>query len=168
MWKKIILWFCSIKSHFVVIKILKKVKKYKFYLCSLTSENCCFYSLTEGPFSFDGSIYSFSIFLMNDSLYQCSIYRSNLMQLNSTWPYEVGCSARWYSFDWASMSTIKIISWHPYSPMLLLCQYFLSVVARVEITLHPYHHPNLPLLKSMHLHLCNQSLDSAHMQVCIS
>ena len=131
------MWFCSIKSHFVVIKILKKVKKYKFYLCSLTSENCCFYSLTEGPFSFDGSIYSFSIFLMNDSLYQCSIYRSNLMQLNSTWPYEVGCSARWYSFDWASMSTIKIISWHPYSPMLLLCQYFLSLMACVEITLHP-------------------------------
>ena len=62
------MWFCSIKSHFVVIKILKKVKKYKFYLCSLTSENCCFYSLTEGPFSIDGSIYSFSIFLNHYSI----------------------------------------------------------------------------------------------------
>ena len=169
------MWFCSIKSHFVVIKILKKVKKYKFYLCSLTSENCCFYSLTEGPFSFDRSIYSFSIFLMNDSLYHCSIYRSNLMQLNSTWPYEVGCSARWYSFNWASMSTIKIISWHPYSPMLLLCQYFLSLVACVEITLHSYHpnhpiqnHPNLLLPKSMHLRQCNQSFDIVHMDLVIN
>ena len=163
-----IMWFCSIKSHFVVIKIIKKVKKYKFYLCTLTSEHCCFYSWTEGPFSFDRSIYSFSIFLIAYSLYHCSICRSNLMQLVFTRPYEVGCSARWYFFNWASMSTIKIISWHPYSPMLLLCQYFLSVVACVEITLHPYHPPNLLPPKSMHLHLCNQSLDSVHMQACIS
>ena len=166
MWKKVIIWFCSIKSHFVVRKMIKKVKKYVFIMFINYWALLILHSAVKQRALFFWLIHL--LFLMNDSLYHYSICRSNLMQLVSTRPYEVGCSARWYSFNWASMSTIKIISWHPYSPMLLLCQYFLSVVARVEITLHPYHHPNLPLLKSMHLHLCNQNLDSVHMQVCIS
>ena len=29
-----------------------------------------------------------------------------------------GCSAHWSFFNWASVSTLKIICWHPYTPIL--------------------------------------------------